>query len=197
MEAFSKHLPRAVQLAHLLIRSRLNEGDSAVDATVGNGHDTLFLAKLVGPTGTVTGFDVQEIAIRTTAEKTANLPRINLHQTGHENAEQYIETPVKAVMFNLGYLPGAEKQIITRPGTTLQALDVFTRNLAENGIITIVLYTGHEGGPEEAAEIRQWCSQLDQTIYTVIEYGFVNQKNAPPSLIAIESKNQPVSKSTD
>lgn len=188
MEVFEKHLPRAVQLAHTLIRSRLNPGEAAVDATTGNGHDTLFLARIVGPEGYVAGFDIQKSAIESTTQKTAELPQVNLYHVGHEQVDDFLTADPKAAMFNLGYLPGEDKSIITREQTTVPALEQLTARLLPNGIITIVLYTGHEGGPEEAEAIRAWCSGLDQTQFTVIEYGFVNQKNSPPSLIAIERK---------
>jgi tRNA A58 N-methylase Trm61 len=188
MEAFEKHLPRAVQMAQLIVQARLRAGDVAVDATVGNGHDTVFLAKLVGEEGQVIGFDIQESAISTTREKLVNFPGLELFHAGHEQAKDYLTQTPKAVMFNLGYLPGADKDVVTKSETTIEALKHFTGCLIKHGVITIVLYTGHEGGPEEAGAIREWCSVLDQLTFTVIEYGFMNQRNSPPSLIVIERK---------
>ncbi|MDF1756107.1 MAG: class I SAM-dependent methyltransferase [Verrucomicrobiales bacterium] len=185
---FVKHLPRAVQFSQWLIQSRVGPGDTVVDATVGNGHDTLFLAKLVGPEGSVLGFDIQESAIATTREKTASLPQVALHHAGHEEIGTYLEDSAKAAMFNLGYLPGNEKHIITLPDSTIAALGQMAERLLPGGMITIAVYTGHPGGPEEGRAVKDWAEALDQTCFSVIEYGFVNQKNSPPSLIAIERK---------
>lgn len=188
MDLFEKQLPRAIQLAHILIKSRLSAGDLAIDATVGNGHDTLFLAKLVGEKGRVIGFDIQESAIKNTVNKTTDLPQVTLHHAGHERLSEFVPDPIKAAMFNLGYLPGAGKAIITEPQTTLTALNAVSEQLIVNGMVTVVLYTGHEGGPEEASAVKKWAGDLDQTAFSVIEYGFLNQKNSPPTLIAIEKK---------
>lgn len=188
MSPFEKHLPRAVQLAHHIVQARLNSGEVAVDATVGNGHDTVFLAKIVGEGGHVAGFDIQETAIKSTAERTEHLPQVCLYHAGHENIDRHLNEAPKAAMFNLGYLPGADKEIITREHTTIAALQQLSSRLVGNGVITIVLYTGHEGGSEEAQAVVEWCATLDQSQFTVVEYGFVNQKNSPPSLIAIERK---------
>ena len=188
MDPFAKHLPRAVPLAHHIVRSRLSSGDVAVDATVGNGHDTLFLANIVGPEGYVAGFDIQQSAIESTQQKTADHPQVALFHAGHEELDKHLTKDPLVAMFNLGYLPGADKDVITRQDTTIAALRQIAARLLKNGVITIVLYTGHEGGPEEADAIREWCGNLDQTEFSVAEYGFVNQRNSPPSLIAIERK---------
>ncbi len=177
-------------MAQQLICERLQPGELALDATAGNGHDTLFLAQIVGAEGRVIGLDVQAEAIAATRERTAEMPWVELHQTGHERVGEFIgaESEVKAAMFNLGYLPKADKSIITRPDTTLAALDALVERLAVGGIITIAVYTGHEGGPEEGAAVLEWAQGLDQTRYTAIEYRFLNQVNSPPSMIAIECK---------
>ncbi|MEQ1824073.1 MAG: class I SAM-dependent methyltransferase [Fimbriimonadaceae bacterium] len=188
MDIFDDHLPRALHLAQHIIKSRVLPGDLVVDATIGNGHDTLFLANLVGSEGKVIGFDIQASAIQTTREKTIDFPQVELFHLGHEKVGSCLDGLPSAAMFNLGYLPGTDKQIVTNPQTTLAALDQLATPLLPKGVITIVLYTGHDGGAEEAAAVKAWGQGLDQSLYTVIEYGFVNQKNTPPSLIVIERK---------
>ena len=144
---------RATDHAHALMRQCIKPGNSVVDATVGNGHDTLFLARCVGPQGHVYGFDVQEAALEATARRVAGLNQVTLFHAGHETLDEHLPAGVqlKAVMFNLGYLPGAAKHIVTRPDTTLAALEQALTRLAAGGLITVVLYPGHEGGKEEAA----------------------------------------------
>ncbi len=186
MVSSSKVLPRATELAHQLHRENLSLGDRTIDATVGNGHDTLFLAKQVGSEGKVIGFDLQRIAIERTRKKTAALPQVELHHLGHEKLEDVVLKPVQGVLFNLGYLPSADKSIITRPETTLQALQTALAVLDVRGLLTVALYGGHEGGSEECEAVLEWANQLDQSYCYASHYQFLNLRNSPPSLLAVE-----------
>ncbi len=182
--------PRALTMAHQLIRERLDTGDSAIDATVGNGHDTLFLATCVGATGHVFGFDIQPEAIAAATKRIADAgsENVTLFTESHADVADHVSNPVKAAMFNLGYLPSGDKSIITRESSTIAAL----RSICDLGaeIITIVIYHGHEGGNDEASTVIAWAESLDQAEYSVIRYGFINQRNAPPFLIAVERKTK-------
>lgn len=185
---FAKHLARAIQLSHELLTQRLSAGDTVVDATIGNGHDTVFLANLVGETGSVLGFDVQQQAIESTGEKTKDLRQVQLFHQGHEHIGSVYSGEIDAAIFNLGYLPGTDKQIVTQAETTITAIDAILTQLKPRGLICIILYTGHEGGNSEANTINEWAANLDQKEYTAITYQFINQKNNPPYLLAIERK---------
>jgi predicted methyltransferase len=171
----------------------LRSGDLAIDATVGNGHDTVFLAQTVGATGRVLGFDVQAAALGMAQDRLHRAgvsERVRLVQAGHETLGTHLPCEgrrLRAVTFNLGYLPGgADKTVVTRPETTVAALTAATRELGSGGIITVVLYTGHPGGAEEAAAVREWAKGLPQTYWSVLSYRFVNQRGTPPALLAIE-----------
>lgn len=164
-------LPRVTEIAHLLVERCLSNGGCAIDATVGNGHDTLFLAHLVGPEGRVDGFDVQIDAIERTRAKTSHLPQVNLHHAGHERMDERVRGPVDAVMFNLGYLPSGDHSIITRPASTLPALDRGIALLGEGGILTVVVYPAHEGGIEEAGEVDRWFRNLPRDRFRVVHHG--------------------------
>ncbi len=188
-------LPRALEFVHQVMARVVSTGDVVVDATVGNGHDTVFLAILVGDAGRVIGFDVQAEAIYQTEKRLeiTNLAgRVILVQKGHERLRDYLRSHriemVQAVMFNLGYLPGGDKSHITRPTTTIPALRAALDALQPGGLISIVLYTGHEGGKAEAQAVETWASTLDQAEVQVIRYGFVNQRNNPPYALLIEKK---------
>jgi len=183
-------LPRPIEMAHRLLKERVQEGDVVVDATVGNGHDTRFLAECVGASGHVVGFDIQASAIENTCARTENVPNITLHQVGHEQIAKYISTPVAAITFNLGYLPGGDKSLTTRTGTTLTALQSSVSHLKPGGLLTIVAYIGHEGGSEEGNAVADWAESLDQNEFSVIRYEFQNQRNTPPFLIAVEKRVQ-------
>lgn len=158
---------RSTQIAQHAVSEVLQPGDLAVDATVGNGHDTLFLCQTVGASGRVLGFDVQAEAIAATRAKLLGAgiesTRFDLHHRGHEHLGEFAQPgTVAAIMFNLGYLPGSDKALITRPETTLAALATALPLLRPGGVLTIVCYPGHEGGDEEAESVKTWSKSLDE-----------------------------------
>lgn len=95
---------------------------------------------------------------------------------------------VGAVTFNLGYLPGSASDLTTTPDTTIRALNAAVRLLRPGGVVTIVVYTGHEGGTEEAEAVRTWATNLPQEQFHALSYRFVNQQNDPPRLVAVEKR---------
>ncbi len=180
---------RPLEMARSLLSACLAEGDTAVDATAGNGRDTVFLARLVGASGKVWAFDIQQQALANTArmlelEKLSN--RVTLVGSGHENLAHYVGDNLGAAMFNLGYLPGGDHSIITRPSTTLIALEIALKNLRPGGMATLIIYSGHTGGKEEEDTLLNYAAYLDQSKFTVLHYRMFNQVNEPPSLLAIE-----------
>lgn len=182
-------LERVIQYAQTLLKMSVSEGDIAVDATAGNGYDTLFLANLVGDDGYVYAFDVQKEAVDATLHRlldNALEHRAIVLKDGHENVEKYVHKPVAAAIFNLGYLPGSNHEIVTQPNTTIQAIESLLKLLKIGGIIVLVVYHGHEGGKEERDEVIQFVSELPQKHVHVLRYEFINQKNDPPFIIALE-----------
>lgn len=180
---------RLVDRAQRLVRERVGAGDAVVDATVGNGHDTVFLAGLVGSTGTVFGFDVQEAAIEAARER---IPRelagaVDLRCCGHERMAELVPGPVKAVMFNLGYLPGSDKSVITRAETTVAGLRQALELLAPGGIVTVVVYPGHVGAREEAAAVDRWVEGVERDSCRVVEGGRSGRGDGKPYLLAVGS----------
>ncbi|HEX7055906.1 MAG TPA: class I SAM-dependent methyltransferase [Bacilli bacterium] len=187
-------LASVIGFANKLVAERVKAGDCVVDATVGNGTDTIHLARLVGPRGIVFGFDIQQAAIDKTLRRFAAEPpgfgQLQLFCDSHGHMAARIPKPyhgrISAIMFNLGYLPGGDHSIVTAPRSTIEALAAALELLKPGGVITIVLYTGHPGGKEEAKAVEAWAEQLPQAIYQALLYRFINQKNAPPYCIAIE-----------
>jgi 16S rRNA C1402 N4-methylase RsmH len=156
-----------VQMAQELLAGRLGEGDIAIDATVGNGHDTVFLATQVGDTGRVYGFDIQQLALDSTWQRLdeAGLSsRVCLYHAGHEtmalHLPEALRARVRVVMFNLGYLPGGDKRRTTTLATSLSALQQALAFLAPDGVLSVMAYTGHPGGREEAEAIKDWARGL-------------------------------------
>lgn len=142
----------AVPLSHYFMERCLCQGDDAIDATCGNGQDTLLLARLVGDRGRVWGFDIQAGAIVSTrglVESSGFGDRVTLFQAGHERMAEFITGPVKAVIFNLGYLPTGDRGVKTEVGSTIAALDQSLGLLQPGGMTLVALYTGHDGGDEE------------------------------------------------
>lgn len=186
-------LQTALHYSHQLLKEIITPGDIVVDGTVGNGHDTLFLADLVGSQGRVYGFDVQGQAIETSRQKLSEagfLSQTTLFHQGHETIAQVLpeDLCVKAAIFNLGYLPKSDKTIITQKETTLTALTSLLPKLAIGGRIIVVIYYGHEGGETEKEGVLDFVKAIPQREYNVLSYQFINQQNNPPILIAIERK---------
>jgi predicted O-methyltransferase YrrM len=190
---------RAVDYSHSLLREHLFRGDVAIDATAGNGHDTHFLAQLTGPEGMVYAFDVQTAAIESTRkllERWGVPPdSVQLVHGGHETMEAVIAPShhgqVGAVIFNLGYLPGSDKTVVTVPATTLAAMDAALRLLRPGGLVIAVLYTGHPGGPEEAEAVRAFAAALPADSHHAVEYRTLNTKAAAPSVLVMEKLGIP------
>ena len=150
-------------LAQQAVAQVLRPGDLAIDATAGNGHDTVFLARQVGLQGKVYAFDIQPQALRNTAQRLRQhdvQATVQLIQAGHQQLDQYLPpslpAPLSAAMFNLGYLPGSDKQVTTGAPGTLEALDKILQRLAPGGIISILAYRGHPGGKAETQAIEDW-----------------------------------------
>lgn len=181
-----------VKLAHNLINDKVKPGDIVIDATVGNGYDTAFLLDLVKPNGKVFGFDIQQTAIASAwanLKKSTFLECLHLINTTHANMHAYIPSEyhgkISAVMFNLGYLPGGDKQIITQANSTLAALSSASQLLSADGIITILAYPGHEGGELETDQVKNWCLALDPEQYRVALFENHPDKLSAPKLFAI------------
>lgn len=190
-------LERILPFSKTLLRSVLQAGDIAIDATVGNGRDTVFLAEQVGRSGKVFGFDIQKEAIENTKARLKEknlLDRVQLFQTSHANMLETIPKDVygkvKAAVFNLGYLPGGDKSIVTKAPSTIAAIEHLLQILTVGGLIVIVVYHGHEEGKRERDELLAYVTKIEQSKADVLRYEFINQKNHPPFIIAIEKNSQ-------
>jgi predicted methyltransferase len=163
-----------LKTAHNKIKEKLPQGGFAIDATVGNGHDTVFLAEQVGKDGVVYGFDIQQAALdktRVKLEQAQLADSAHLFLASHEHLADYVAQEhkgcVHAAMFNLGYLAGADKSIITQVRSTLKAVQSSLKLLAPNSILTIIAYPGHPGGQQETEAIANFCDGLDRVCFTV------------------------------
>ena len=174
-----------------LIGPALYPGVVAVDATMGNGRDTLWLCEQVGEAGRVYAFDVQPEAVARTRERLEDAgvaDRATLFCTGHENMAGTVPEDVDAVMFNLGWLPGAAHAVTTRTETTLRAVDAALSLLKPDGLVTICVYPGHDEGKRELEALLHWAASLDPKRYDALIKCYLNQPNDPPRLIAVKRK---------
>ena len=184
-----------LESAHALIGQHLSPGDAAVDATVGNGHDTLFLAQCVGGQGRVFGFDVQSTAIESTRQRLRQHEmeqRVTLIQTSHAEMRQAIPAEyhgrLRAVMFNLGYLPGADKSVITQADSSLAAVDDACRLLAGDGLMTVLAYPGHAGGDDETRCLEAWLTRLDAGVFQWRTVLSQHHRDSAPRLFVIRKR---------
>lgn len=184
-------LQSALNFSHTLLKEIVKPGDIVVDATAGKGNDTLYLAQLVGKRGHVFSFDIQAQATQLT-QKLVEQHQVEQQTTvindGHENLANYIKSPITAAIFNLGYLPAGDHTLVTKPETTLAAIQVMMKLLKPNGVIILVIYYGHPGGKQEKTQILQFAQSLDQQQYNVLQYQFINQIHEPPILLALQKR---------
>lgn len=183
-------LQRILPTAKTFIKEIVTSDDVTVDATCGNGHDTSFLSDLV-PDGRVYSFDIQLEALNN-ARTYISKDNVSFINDGHEHLSDYIKEPVKAGIFNLGYLPDGDKSITTKYNTTITAVHELFNLLTAGGRIVIVVYHGHESGKIERDALLQSLSSWPQNTAQVLQYQYINQKNNAPFLIIIEKLKQDI-----
>jgi tRNA G37 N-methylase Trm5 len=172
------------------ILRHLKEGDVCADFTMGNGHDTEFLSKTVGENGKVYAFDIQKAAVESTEKnlKAAGCPEnYVLINDSHHNLKKYITEPIKAGMFNLGYLPGGDKSITTMRETTLPAISDAIDMLGKDACLNIAVYPGHKEGELEGEEICEMLSKLSRYKLCVTKVKILNSPTSP-YFIFVETK---------
>lgn len=171
-------IKRPIELSHDFLSQVLDKNSIAIDATMGNGNDTVFLSHLAKK---VYAFDVQEQALIKTREKLEqlNIKNVQLILDGHQTINKYVTEPIRAAIFNLGYLPSADKSVITQPATTLTAIKKILERLEIGGRLAIMVYYGHEGGDKEKDAVLNFVKELDQQHFTVMLYQPLNQINTP------------------
>jgi ubiquinone/menaquinone biosynthesis C-methylase UbiE len=150
------------------------------------------MAELVGSHGKVWSFDIENEALSRAKVRLTEAGYdlwVEFVEAGHESLAGYVSEPVRAVVFNLGYLPGSSKETVTRPETTLAALEQASRLLIPGGIILVVVYTGHSGGAEEANAVEEWAMGLPPNDFNVWCNRMLNRQKHAPYLLLIEKMN--------
>lgn len=178
-----KYITNVSNLSHHIIKNFCNNFNIAVDATLGNGHDTDFLSNNFNK---VYSFDIQLNAVETYKKKSKeNTILIN---DSHENFNVYINGEIDCLVYNLGFLPGGNKSLTTKASSTITSLSCGLSKLKKGGLVTIAVYKGHEEGKKEEAEIMNFAKNLPKDKYAVMLHSFVNRDINAPVLVVIEKK---------
>jgi len=178
--------PRPTALLHTFLRDVVSLGDVVIDATAGNGYDTVFLARCVGETGRVYAFDVQQAAIESASAKvTAEgcAPQVTFVHDSHRHLAKHVQESIVAIVFNLGYLPGDDHGTTTETGETLHALEAAVALLKPGGVLAVVCYPGHDEGGREAVAVEEWMSALTSRGWRVAKYAPLGTLRPAPFLL--------------
>lgn len=170
------------------IQALVAPGDTAVDATVGNGNDTLKLSNAVGKDGLVYGFDIQEKAIEAAKGQDYKYDNVKFFKESHADMDKFVREQVKAVVFNLGYLPGGDHTISTKCETTLPALEKAMALLVPGGAVIAVIYRGGDSGFAESDSVVEYIKSIDYKSFNVLFFDYINRPKNPPMVCVIQKK---------
>lgn len=188
LEEFMKNFQITQWSAHF-IEEQVKPGDFCIDATMGNGNDTLLLSKLCGESGQVLAFDIQEQALNHTRErlqKAAAPENYTLLLESHSHMSQYARPEtVSCIVFNLGYLPGGDHSKATKSNTSITAMEQGLFLLKKGGLLSLCIYSGGDSGFQERDDVLTWLKQLDSHKYLVIRSDYYNRPNNPPIPVLI------------
>ena len=167
---------------HFLLE-HIGEGDTVVDFTMGNGNDTLFLSRTVGESGKVFAFDIQEdalISTRAHLEEEGAPENYTLICASHHRVKEFVSEPIKAGIFNLGYLPrSGRKSVTTMRETTFPAVEAALELLAPDGVLIVAIYPGHEEGALEGEMLRDYFGTLSRFRICASEFRILNSPTSP------------------
>ncbi|NLL52360.1 MAG: methyltransferase domain-containing protein [Peptococcaceae bacterium] len=194
---------RGIQDIQTLLRNYLKDviqpGDVAVDATAGRGRDTLFLAQCVGDQGKVYAFDIQEEALTSTRELIKNHDlekRVEIIKASHSEIATHVPPGIKAIVFNLGYLPGSSSKLATRAETTVPAIAQALNLLRATGLMAITVYRAHDHALEESEALLAFLTSLDKKEFSVLQGIYLNQKKLSPYWVIIQKNRRKTNESS-
>ncbi len=173
---------RCIEEAHYFAKIALKQGGNAIDATLGNGNDALFLSKYAK---LVYAFDIQKKAVETSRKLLSEhcVENVKIILDSHEAMLNYIKAPVHVIMFNLGYLPNSDKSIKTQASSTINALSSALKIIETEGLIIVTLYRGHPEGEKEALEVENFLLGINPKTFTVKKYQVLNRYQAPYNIV--------------
>ena len=176
-------------VTHKFMAEHIKNGSVCIDATAGKGRDTAFLCSLVGETGKVTAFDIQQSAVLQTKELIAQKGYQNIAKVvldSHENMGNYFsKESVDGIMFNLGWLPGGDHNVFSKPESTIKAISVGLNLLKPGGVMSVCIYHGKETGTAEKDALLPFLETIDNKKYTVVKLEFTNRTGEIPIPVLI------------
>jgi hypothetical protein len=176
-----------LKLAHALWAQHLQDSDSVVDATLGNGHDCAYLVSLLGPQGSLVGFDIQQQAIEKTQQRlnqlNTSLPSIELNHACHSTL---LGKGFSLIVYNLGYLPGADKRVTTQVESTLESLKKSVQALRIGGALSVMTYPGHDEGAREHEAVERWLRQ--EQALSLFHFYRIDRRRSPHLFFALLKK---------
>lgn len=190
------NLNHAVKFQHMFWQDQLPKANTIIDATLGNGQDFLFLAQHAAPSAKLWGLDIQPVALEKSEAllaKQLNRKDVDMQFLlgSHDTLLKTIELPstgIDLLIFNLGYLPGGNHELMTHSDTTIKAIEAGLEKLNKDGLITIVAYPGTAEGQTECERVKEFLTSLPQRQYDVSTWAPVNQINNPPVLFIIKGR---------
>ena len=182
-------IERTREVVELLAPMYLEEDSTVCDFTLGNGHDSLFLLRQIKK-GFLYGFDIQEEAVNNSRDllTESGFKNFKLILDSHANVLEHVKEKIDLGIYNLGYLPGGDKSLITREDSTVKSIDGALKILNPGKALIITAYKGHKGAMEEYEIVMEYVSSLDQKKYSVMNINFPNQRNNPPEIITVGVK---------
>jgi hypothetical protein len=191
---FRSHL----DLAHQYWERLVKPGDLVIDATCGNGQDTLKLAQLAisSHAGQVYACDIQPQAIEQSRDyltkhlSTQQLLRLEWRLGCHSTFPSEIPpNSVKLIVYNLGYLPGGDKNRTTQTQTSLESLFQAQQLIIPGGAISLTCYPGHAEGSLEEEAILRYASHLPPHEWNCCHHRWLNREKSPSLLLLQKSNN--------
>lgn len=175
--------------AHRLWKEHLKCRANAIDATCGRGGDLIALADLLllpPYFNQIIVYDIQKRALKI-AQMRAKMrfsPRqmdriIWLERCHSMLGEAEADLPISLIVYNLGYLPGGNRELTSCAVTTIQSLKQAAQILQPSGAISIMCYPGHFEGGIETTVVREFAKQLNAENWEVSEYSYAGKPLAP------------------
>ncbi|KAF0852737.1 mitochondrial putative rRNA methylase YtqB [Andalucia godoyi] len=190
-------IPSHLPFVHALWEKAVRPGCTAVDATCGNGKDTLCMYQMLSRTqdSHVVAMDIQQQAIEATSRTIETFvqhgavqyrPRLTMLRASHEEFPAFLTTEeVALVVYNLGYLPGTDKSVTTMTDSTLRSLSNALKLVRNQGLVCVTCYPGHPEGRLEEKAVCNFTSSLDYNAFDTVWFKRLN-KDTAPSVVVIE-----------
>lgn len=173
----------------LLTRELVKNPQRIIDMTLGNGHDSYWL-KEAYPQAELIGFDIQKKAIANSKKRLEAFEKVELYLESHDKILDFVKEEVDFAIYNLGFLPGGDKEITTEKETVISSLKDLLSLLKRGGLVLMTCYPGHLEGRKEGEAVEEFLLELNQREYTVSKFQFINQINNPPCVFSVQKRNK-------